>query len=68
MLLLGRLEVLDERAALWLAVAVAFVQLVAVGVFVGSAVASRGARAWSFAAVTVAIGVVIVGIKLAIGH
>lgn len=68
MLGLGRLEVLDERVALWLAVAVGFVQLVGVGIFVGSAVATRGARAWWFAAVTVAIGIVIVSIKLVLGH
>jgi hypothetical protein len=68
MLLLGRLEVLDERVALWLAVAVGFVQLVGVGVFVGSAVAAGSARGWRFAAATVAIGIVIVGIKLALGH
>ena len=40
-LLLGRIDVLEPRAALWTAVAVAVGQLVAVGAFVGAAVSRR---------------------------
>jgi hypothetical protein len=68
MLLLGRLDVLSERFALWAAVAIAFVQLVGVGLFVGSTVKDRGGKAWKYAALTIAIGVVIVSLKIAVGH
>jgi hypothetical protein len=67
-LLLGRLDVLDPRGALWLAVAVAIGQLVAVGAFVGASVSTRSARAWSYAAATAAIGMAVVVLKLALGH
>jgi hypothetical protein len=68
MLLLGRLDVLDETFAHWAAVAVAFAQLVGVGVFVGSAVTAGGGRAWPYAVSTIAIGIAIVGLKLVLGH
>jgi hypothetical protein len=67
-LLLGRLDVLEPRAALWGAVAVAIVQLVGVGAFVGVAVSSRGARVWGYALGTAIIGVAVVTIKLLLGH
>jgi hypothetical protein len=68
MLLLGRLEVLDERVALWASVAVALIQLIGVGAIVGSVVSNRGIGAWSYAAVTAAIGVAVVALKLVLGH
>ena len=42
MLLLGRLDVLDHRDALWASVAVAIGQLVGVGAFAGGSVSRRG--------------------------
>jgi len=68
MLLLGRLEVLDERVALWAAVVVAIGQLVGVGAFVGGSVSRRGASVWSYAGATAAIGLVVVSLKIALGH
>jgi hypothetical protein len=68
MLLLGRLEVLDERWALWAAVAVAVVQLAGVGAIVGSAVSTAGRATWSYAAATAAIGFAVVILKLILGH
>jgi hypothetical protein len=68
MLLLGRLEVLEERVALWLAVAVALVQLAGVGAIVGSSVSTRSNSAWSYAAATAVVGFAVVVLKLALGH
>jgi hypothetical protein len=67
-LLLGRLGVIDERAALWWAVAVAFFQLVGLGAFVGSAVSVNRSGPWLYAGVTAAFGVVVVSLKLVLGH
>jgi VIT1/CCC1 family predicted Fe2+/Mn2+ transporter len=67
-LLLGRLGILDSRVALWTAVAVAIAQLVALGAFVGHATARNGRASWAYAAVTGAIGVAVVALKLALGH
>ncbi len=68
MLLLGRVDVLDPRVALWAAVAVAIGQLVGVGAFVGGSVSGRAASVWSYAGVTAAIGIAVVSLKLALGH
>jgi hypothetical protein len=69
MLLLGRIDVLDDRTALWAAVAVAVLQLVGIGAIVGSAVSSsRVGGAWSYAAVVSIIGVGVVALKVAFGH
>ena len=68
MLLLGRLDVLDPRVALWGAVFVAFVQLVGLGSYVGATVASRTARAWLYAVATILIGVAVVVFKLLLAH
>ena len=68
MLLLGRVDVLDPRVALWAAVAVAIGQLVGVGAFVGGSVSGRGASVWSYAGVTAVIGIAVVSLKLALGH
>jgi hypothetical protein len=67
-LLLGRVDVLDESVALWISVGVAIAQLVGVGAFVGGSVSHRRASVWSYAGVTAAIGIAIVTIKLALGH
>ena len=68
MLLLGRVDVLDERVALWAAVAVAIGQLVGVGAFVGGSVSRRGVSVWSYAGATAVIGLAVVVLKLALGH
>ena len=68
MLLLGRLDVVDPRVALWAAVTVAFVQLVGLGAYVGATVASRSAGAWLYAVATILIGVAVVGFKLVLAH
>ena len=68
MLGLGRVDVLDERVALWAAVVVAVGQLVGVGAFVGGSVSRRGASVWSYAGATAAIGLAVVSLKLALGH
>jgi hypothetical protein len=68
MLLLGRLDVLDDRVALWAAVAVALAQLVGLGAFVGHATSAHRTAAWSYAAATGAIGLAVVILKLLLGH
>jgi hypothetical protein len=68
MLLLGRLEVLDEGGALGASLVIAVVQLVGIGAYVGSVVSVRGANAWSYAAATAAIGMAVVTLKLVLGH
>ena len=65
-LLLGRLDVLDPRVALWVSVAAAIGQLVAVGAFVG--ISTDGATPLSYAAATAAIGIAVVLLKLVLGH
>ena len=67
-LLVGRLGVLDPRVAVWAAVAVAVVQLLGLGAFVGRVAAPNGGATWWYAAVTAAIGVAVVILKLRLGH
>ena len=67
-LLVGRLGVVDPRLALWAAVAVAVVQLIGLGAFVGRVAAPNGGATWWYAAVTAAIGVAVVILKLRLGH
>jgi hypothetical protein len=67
-LLLGRLDALEPRVALWVAVAAAIGQLVAVGAFVGGSVSTDGATPWSYAAATAVIGIAVVILKLVLGH
>jgi hypothetical protein len=67
-LMLGRLDVLDEAVALWLAVVVGLLQLVGVGAFVGSEVGSGSRTTWSYAGVTGALGLAVVGLKLGLAH
>ena len=68
MLLLGRLGVLDHRVALWAAVVVAFLQLVGLGALVGRFVSTRHSRTWVYAGVTAAFGLVVVSLKVVLGH
>lgn len=68
MLLLGRLDVLEHRVALWASIAFAIVQLVGLGGFVGSVVSPHSSGAWLYAATTAAFGMFAVTVKLALGH
>ena len=69
MLLLGRLDVLGDRGALWAALAVGLVQLAGVGAFVGWAASRAGVRRWwSYAALTAVVGLVVVVLKLRLSH
>jgi len=68
MLLLGRLDVLAARVALWASIGLAILQLVSVGGFVGFVVSHRGPTAWLYAATTAALGLVVVTVKLVLGH
>jgi hypothetical protein len=68
MLLLGRIDLLDSRAALWLATAVALTQLVGLGALVGSVVADGRSKAGSYAVATGAYGLAVVALKVALGH
>ena len=68
MLLLGRVEVLAARPALWAAVAVAVVQLALVGGFVGRAVSPEGSSVSRYAGATALFGVVVVALKVVLGH
>ena len=67
MLFLGRIDVLAHRGALWAAVAVAFLQLVGVGALAGS-LSDHETSPWRFAAAAGAFGVVVVGLKVVLGH
>jgi heme/copper-type cytochrome/quinol oxidase subunit 4 len=67
-LVLGRLDVVEPRVALWIAVAVAFLQLVGLGAFVGSVMSDRHSKTWLYAAVTAAFGLCVVSLKVVLGH
>jgi hypothetical protein len=66
--MLGRVDVLAEPVALWVATAVAFLQLVGLGAFVGFTVSRRASNAWLYAGVTAGFGLLVVSLKLALGH
>jgi hypothetical protein len=68
MLLLGRLDVVDEDVALWAAIIAAIVQLVAVGAYVGRVLSPKTSKPWSYAAATAAVGVAVVTVKLVLSH
>jgi hypothetical protein len=65
---LGGLDVVGRSAALWIAVVVATLQLVALGVFVGWAVTPRRRHWWTYGAAAAAIGVTVVIVKLSLSH
>jgi hypothetical protein len=67
-LLLGRLGVLDARVALWAAAAVAGLQLLGVGVLVGSALSPGDGTRWWYVVVTAGVGLAVVGVKVVLGH
>lgn len=68
MLVLGRVDVFGSRGALWAALAVALAQLGMVTAFVGWRASAGGARPWPYVAATVAIGIVVVVVKLRLSH
>lgn len=67
-LLLGRVGVTDGRTALWVAVAIAVVQLVGLGAYVGAIVTEHPSGRWVYAAATTAFGVLVVAIKVVLHH
>jgi hypothetical protein len=67
-LLLGRLQVLSSRTALWAAVTVGLAQLVGLGAFVGTIATERRSQQWLYAGVTALFGLVVVLIKVILGH
>ncbi len=67
-LLLGKFDAVDEGAARNLAILVTIVQLLAIGVFVAKVSPARRSAVWIFAAVTVAIGIAVVGLTTWLGH
>ena len=67
MLLLGRLEVLDEGVALGASLVIAVVQLIGIGAYVGTTHVG-GMNAWIFAAATATVGIAVVTFKLVLGH
>ena len=66
MLFLGRIGVLGDTSALWLALIVALVQLVGLGALIG--VTRPGVRAWLYALGTGVVGVIVVAVKLSLSH
>lgn len=66
-LLLGRLGALEPRQALWIAVIVALLQLVAIGALVG-VVSERGSNTFRYAAVAALFGLGVVLLLVALGH
>ena len=66
-LLLGRLEIVAARLALWIAVVLAVLQLVAVGALVGI-VSDQTTNSWRYAAVAAAFGFSVVPLLVALGH
>jgi hypothetical protein len=65
---LGRLDVVAPRVALWASVVVAFLQLVGLGGFVGMTVSGRRVDAWRYMAGTGGFGLVVVVLKIVLGH
>jgi len=66
-LLLGRLEVVAPRQALWIAVILAMLQLVAVGALVG-VVSEQATSTWRYAATASVFGAAVVILLVALGH
>ncbi len=66
-LVLGRLDVLAPRQALWVAVTCALIQLVAVGAYAGT-FSDQRSSSWRYAAMAAAFGVAVVLIMVALGH
>jgi hypothetical protein len=66
-LLLGRLGAVAPRQALWIAVILALLQLVAIGAFVG-VVSDQPSNTWRYAAAAGLLGVAVVLLLVALGH
>jgi hypothetical protein len=62
----GRLHIIDDETAIWIAVGVAAVQLVGLGAYVGSRLPGR--RTVPYAIGTTLVGVAVVAVKLVLGH
>lgn len=66
-LLFGRLDLVAPRQALWIAVILALLQLVAVGAVVG-VVSEQPTNSWRYAAIASGFGVAVVLLLVALGH
>jgi hypothetical protein len=66
-LVLGRIGFVTLSQALWIAVILAVLQLVAVGAYVG-AVSDQRSSSWRYAAVAALFGVAVVLLLVALGH
>jgi hypothetical protein len=67
-LALGRLDVVSGTTARVLAMAVAVLQLVAIGAYVGRVAPGRSVATWAFTAVTAVAGLVVVVVSVLLGH
>ena len=66
-LFLGRLGAVAPRQALWIAVILALLQLVAIGAFVG-VISDQRSHAWRYAAAAALFGLAVVLLLVALGH
>jgi hypothetical protein len=67
-LMLGRLDVLGDATARWVAIGLALVQLFAIGAYVGHVAPSRRGARWHYAAVVAGLGAVVVAVTTVLGH
>lgn len=67
-LLLGRLDVLGDQTARIVAIVVAVLQLLAIGLVVGRLSPSRPEAGWIFAAGAAGAGIVVVALTVVLGH
>jgi hypothetical protein len=65
---LARLDVVGDTAARLIAIVIAILQLLAIGLFVARVAVAPPATRWGFAAVTAGIGVVVVALTVLLGH
>lgn len=66
-LLLGRLDVVEPRQALWIGVGVAILQLVGIGAYVG-VVSEQQSKTWRYATVAAVFGIGVVLLLVVLGH
>lgn len=67
-LLLGRLDLLTDSTARIVAILVAVIQLLGIGVFVARVAPAPPATSWTFAAATAGIGLAVVALTVLLGH
>jgi hypothetical protein len=67
-LLLARLDLIDDRAARAAAIVVAVLQLFAIGVFVGRVSPAPSPARWRFALATAGVGIAVVVLTVMLGH